>query len=133
MTGMTALIGYTAWTLALVLLVVLWRGVETLRGKPANSWGRGTEADRPGLVRRAEHAHLNTLENLPVFAVIVLAAAAMGKSPMVDALACWVLYARIAQSVVHLIGTSHWLVMIRATFYFVQLGLFGYLLWGLCA
>ncbi|MDP9141412.1 MAG: MAPEG family protein [Pseudomonadota bacterium] len=133
MTGMTALIAYTAWTLVLVLLVVSWRGIDILRGKPANSWGRGAEADRPGLIRRAEHAHLNTLENLPIFAVIVLAAAAMGKSAGVDALACWVLYARIAQSVTHLIGTSHWLVLIRATFYFIQIGLFAWLLWGLCA
>ncbi|NGY05429.1 MAPEG family protein [Solimonas terrae] len=133
MNAMTALIGFTAWTLALVMFIVLWRGIEILRGKPANSWGRDTAIPVPGLVRRAEHAHLNALENLPIFAVIVLAAAALGKTAAVEATACWVLYTRIAQSLIHLIGVSPLLVLGRATFYFVQLGLFIYMLWSLLA
>ena len=133
MTGMMALIGFAAWTLLLVVLAVGWRVLEVLRGKPANSWTRGAAAETPALVKRMEHAHLNCLENLPIFAVIVLAAQAIGKSSVVDAVAAWVLYARIAQSVTHLIGVSHWLVLIRATFYTVQLALFAYLLWGLAA
>src|SRR3546814_19630969 len=80
MTAMTALIGFAAWTLALVMIVLLWRVIEILRGKPANSWGRGNAIACPGLVTRAEHAHLNALENLPLFAVIVLAATALGKT-----------------------------------------------------
>lgn len=132
MSAMTALIGFAAWTLALVVFVVLWRGVEILRGKPANSWGRDTAIPVPSLVKRAEHAHLNALENLPVFAVIVLAATALGKTAAV-ALACWVLYARIAQSLIHLIGVSPLLVLGRATFYFIQVGLFIYMFWSLLA
>ena len=133
MTGMQALLGYTAWTLVLVAIVLTWRVFEVLRGKPINSWGRGTAIAVPGLVERAGHAHLNMLENLPVFAAIVLAAQLLGKTAGVDALGCWVLGARVAQSVVHLIGTSVPLVLLRATFYVVQLVLFAYLLWGLCA
>lgn len=133
MTAMTALLGFTAWTLLLVLLVLLWRVVEILRGKPANSWGRDSSIPVPSFVTRASHAHLNSLENLPIFAVIVLAATAIGKSAAVDMLACWVLYARIAQSVAHLLGTHVILVLLRATFYFIQLGLFVYMLWSLLA
>ncbi|MEQ1440034.1 MAPEG family protein [Fontimonas sp. SYSU GA230001] len=133
MTGMMALLGFAAWTLALVALAVTWRVAEVLRGRPANSWTRGAAAEVPGFVKRAEHAHLNCLENLPIFAVIVLVAPAIGKSPVVDAVAAWVLYARIGQSVTHLIGTSHWLVLIRATFYSIQVALFAYLLWSLAA
>ncbi|HEX4895005.1 MAG TPA: MAPEG family protein [Solimonas sp.] len=133
MSGMSALIGFTAWTLALVALVVSWRVLEVLRGKAANSWGRGGAIAVPGLVTRAEHAHMNCIENLPVFAVVVLAAQALGKTAGVDALAAYVLYARIAQSVTHLVGTSHWLVLLRATFYSVQIAIIAYLLWGLCA
>ncbi|MEW6167628.1 MAG: MAPEG family protein [Pseudomonadota bacterium] len=131
MTGMTALIGFAAWTLLLIGIILAWRVAEILRGRPANSWTRGSAAESPGLVKRAEHAHLNCLENLPIFAVIVLVGHAIGKSAAVDAVAAWVLYARVAQSVTHLIGTSHWLVLIRATFYTVQLALFAYLLWSL--
>ena len=133
MTGITALIGFTAWTLALIGIVVIWRAVEVGRGKAANSWTRGAAIDSPSLVKRAEHAHLNCLENLPVFAAIVLAAQALGKSAAVDAVACWILYARIAQSVVHLIGVHPLLVLVRATLFGIQYALFAYLLWGLVA
>ena len=62
---------------------------------------------------------------------MVLAAAAMGQSAVVDGLAAWVLYARVAQGVVHLIGTSFILVLLRATFFLAQLGLIAYMAWGL--
>lgn len=133
MTGMMALIGFAAWTLLLVVFVVSWRGVEILRGKRADSWTRGGAIEAPSLVKRAEHAHLNCLENLPIFAVIVLVGHALGKSTVVDAAAAWVLYARLAQSVTHLIGVSHWLVLVRAGFYGAQVALFAYLLWSLAA
>lgn len=131
MTSMQALLGFTAWTLLLVLLVFSWRGIEILRGKKAYYWTRGNTIEEPGLVTRIQHAHLNCLENLPIFAVIVLAAAAMGKSAVTEPYAGYVLYARIAQSVTHLIGIGHWLVMLRATFWTVQLLLFVVMLYGL--
>ncbi|MGH8431236.1 MAG: MAPEG family protein [Solimonas sp.] len=134
MSAVTALIGFTAWTLLLVFLILNWRGVEVLlRGVPANSWGRGAEREGPSLVKRLQHAHLNCLENLPVFAAIVLSAYVIGKSAVVDPVAMYVLYARLGQSGVHLIGTSHWLVMIRVTFYTIQVLLFFYMMWGLVA
>lgn len=130
--SLTALIGFTAWTLVLGFgIVVGWRSIEILRGKPANSWTRGGDTPQPGLVRRAEHAHMNCIENLPVFAAIVLAAAAAGKTAVTEPLAMYVLYARVAQSVTHLIGVSHWLVIVRATFYVIQIALFAYMIWGL--
>jgi uncharacterized MAPEG superfamily protein len=130
---MQALLGFTGWTLLLVLVVFSWRGIAILlQGRKADSWTRGKQVDDPGFVRRVEHAHANALENLPIFAVLVLAAAAMGKSAVTDAWAMYVLYARVAQSVVHLIGVSHWLVMLRATFWSVQLILFAVMLFGLC-
>ncbi len=131
MTATMALIGFAAWTLFLVVLVVSWRVVEVLRGKAANSWGRGSAIASPSFVTRADHAHANSLENLPIFAAIVLGGSLLGKMPVVDAVACWILYARIGQSVTHLIGTSHWLVLIRATFFGIQVALFGWLLWSL--
>ena len=134
MTSLQALLGFTAWTLLLVLLVFAWRGIAIIiKGQKADSWTRGAKkTDDPSLVCRVEHAHANALENLPLFAVIVLAAAAMGKSAVTDHWAMYVLYARVAQSVVHMIGVSHWLVMLRATFWSIQLVLFIVMLLGLC-
>lgn len=134
MTAITALLLFTAWTLALMLVYVGRRVALVLSmKKPANSWTRGEPNDDPPFMIRAYHAHLNCLENLPVFAAIVLSAMALGKSPVVDAVAAYVLYARLAQSVVHLIGVSHWLVFIRANFLVIQALLFAYMIWGLLA
>ena len=71
------------------------------------------------------------MENLPIFAAIVLAAVALGKSPVVDAVAGLYLLARIAQSVVHLISTSHWFVFLRANLFVVQVLLSFWMIWGL--
>jgi len=132
MTAITALLLFAAWTLVLMFTYVGYRVALVLAmKKPANSWGRDDKADDPAFITRAKHAHLNCLENLPVFAAIVLAAAALGKSPVVDQVAMWVLVARLAQSAVHLIGVNHWLVFIRANFLLVQAALFAYMIWGL--
>jgi uncharacterized MAPEG superfamily protein len=124
MTALQALVGFALWTLALVALVFLYRGMRFLKGTPINSWPRGNKpADDAAFVKRVEDAHANCLENLPVFAVIVLAAAAMDKSGSVSTLAPYVLYARVGQTLAHLSGTGPLQVFVRASFWSVQLGL----------
>ena len=74
--ALLSLIGFAAWTLALAAVVVSYRTLLVLSGKhPANSWTRGSAIPSPALITRMEHAHLNCIENLPVFAVVVLVAA----------------------------------------------------------
>jgi len=125
MNAMQALLGFTAWTLLLVLAVFVYRGLRFVGGTPINHWPRGRKPDDDApLVRRIEDAHANCLENLPIFAVIVLAGAALGRLPAVDALAPWVLYARIGQSAAHLWGVAPLQVLVRAGFWAVQLALF---------
>ena len=134
MNAVTALLLFAAWTLVLMLMYVGPRVFATLTmKKKANSWPRdGADAD-PAFIKRAHHAHLNCVENLPVFAAIVLAGVVTGKAPVVDAVASWVLYLRIVQSVVHLIGTSPALVFVRANFFLLQAAVMGYMIWGLIA
>ena len=116
-----SLIGFAAWTLLLPLAQVSYRVLLVLSGKkPANSWTRGQPTDDPKIFERIGHAHLNCLENLPIFAVVILAAAATDQLAVTDPLAQWVLLLRLCQSTVHLIGVSHWLVSIRALFYTAQ-------------
>ncbi|MBC9250931.1 hypothetical protein A9179_11640 [Pseudomonas alcaligenes] len=133
MTGIMAVLGFALWTLLLVVISTNWRVLEMLRGKAANSWIRGQDIPKPDVIVRIEHAHLNCLENLPVFAVLVFAAYFQSKSAVVDGLGFYVLYARVAQSLTHLVGTSHVLVLVRGTFYTMQLAMFFYLFWGLMA
>ena len=132
MTSMTALLGFTGWTLLMVFLVFSYRGVRLLQGTPINNWPRGkADTGDAAFAKRVSDAHANCLENLPVFAVLVLAAAAMGKDAAIATYAPIVLYARIGQSTAHLIATTKLLVLIRATFWAVQIIMFGLMLKGL--
>ena len=134
MTALQALLGFAAWTVLLVAGVFLYRGLRFVTGTPINNWPRSAKpANDAALVKRMEDAHANCLENLPVFAVIVLAAAAMGRLESIAALAPFVLYARIGQSIVHLIGVGKAHVLVRATFWSIQLGLFIWMLVKLLA
>lgn len=134
MDAIQALQGFTAWTLLLVMTVFAYRGLRFLSGTPINHWPR---ANKPGddapLVRRIEDAHANCMENLPVFAVLVLAAAVTGRAAAIDALAPWVLYARLGQSAAHLWGVGPLQVGVRAGCWAVQLVLFVWMLLRLAA
>jgi uncharacterized MAPEG superfamily protein len=119
-----SLIGFAAWTLCLSLVgIVVPRTLAVLLGRRrANSFTPTAEGEAPWK-QRVARAHMNCVENLPVYGAVVLALAVGGVSdPRIDTLAWVVLGARIAQSTVHLASTSHWMVTVRATFFFVQLG-----------
>ena len=119
-----SLLGFTAWTLALVLVVVLYRSVSVLTGRRrANAWNRAKPSEDPELLQRLVHAHANCMENLPLFASVILVAGLTGKLGVTDPLAGWYLALRIGQSVVHLTGTSAWQVLIRFSLFFLQLGI----------
>lgn len=125
MTALQSLIGFAAWTLLLVITVFLYRGARFMGGTPINHWPRRQKpADDAFVIGRLEDAHANCLENLPLFAVIVLAGAALGRVELINAIAPYVLFARIGQTVAHLTGVGKINVFFRATFWTVQLALF---------
>lgn len=132
MTGLTALLIFVAWTILLVLIYAGYRVPMIFAGKKkANHWERNQPVDDPAFLVRVKGAHLNCMESLPLFAAVVLAAAAMGRSEVVDGIAGIFIYCRLGQSIVHLIGTSLPLILIRATLFVVQLLLMLYVVWGL--
>lgn len=134
MTGITALLIFAAWTLLMPLIYAggYRTGLVLMGKKPANSWTRGVPVEEPAFFTRVQHAHMNCVENLPIFAAIVLAAVALGQTAVIDALAVYFIAARIAQSVTHWIGTTHWLVFLRANFFFVQVIISIYWIYKLC-
>ncbi len=121
-----ALIGYAAWTLLLLVAIVLLRTVLVLKKeRAANSfapWGEDVSLFAARLCR----AHANCYENLPIFAALTLLAMVTGHGEITDSLARWVLVARVAQSVVHLISTSEMAVTLRVTFLLAQVGIEAY-------
>ena len=132
MSAFTAVLLYAAWTLLLPIGYASIR-VPLIAGgrKRADHWERGKPVDDPPLLMRAKSAHLNCTENFPVFAAVVFVAALLGKIAIADAVAGYVLYARIAQSLMHLAGTSMALIALRGLFYFVQVVLIFFMIWGL--
>lgn len=118
--ALACLLGFVAWTLLLVFALIGWRSVEALLGKrrldefPAGV-PHGTDT-----YWRLNRAHLNCVENLPLFASVVLVAHALGAD--VGTLATVYVAARIGQSVTHVASGAPAAVFVRATFYTAQLG-----------
>jgi uncharacterized MAPEG superfamily protein len=133
MNAFTAVLLYAAWTLLLPLIYAGTIRVPSIAAgrKRADHWERGKPTDDPPVLARTKNAHLNCTENFPVFAAIVVVAALLGKIAVADALAGYVLVARVAQSIVHMLGTSLPLIALRGFFYFVQVVLMFWMIWNL--
>jgi len=118
-----ALVGYVAWTLLLAIAIVSYRTVLVLAKRRAANEFEPSGSDVSEFSGRLCRAHANCYENLAMFAALVLLAMVTGNGAVTDPLARWVLVARVAQSTVHLISTSELAVMIRVTFFLVQVGI----------
>ncbi len=118
-----SLLGFALWTLALLLLTVgVYRWGRILTGRAAVNEFPADAPTGAGWYRRGTRAHVNCIENLPVYAVIVQAASMRGLAgPLVDVLGIGFLCARVAQTVTHVgfIETAR-TVSVRFTFYSVQ-------------
>ncbi|WP_199258186.1 MAPEG family protein [Paracoccus binzhouensis] len=92
-----ALLGFALWTLLILFAFVgPYRWVRILSGRTrASHWTADPNAGA-GLYPRAMRAHMNCIENLPVFGTIVYVIDRVGlESLALDALALIVLGARI--------------------------------------
>lgn len=118
-----ALIGFIAWTLALLVLMEVIRTYLVVTGRmPANSFKPNNDNLSP-FMQRLARAHANCIEGLPVFGGLLLVALALEKTATTDGLALWFLGARIVQSVIHLISTSAPAVSARFTAFSVQMAI----------
>jgi uncharacterized MAPEG superfamily protein len=117
------LLGFAAWTLFILFTTVgVYRWSRILTGRTAISAWRADEQQGGEWYRRAIRAHLNCVENLPIYTAIVVALlAAHVTSPILDWLAITLLVARICQSSVHLlVEQTNTVAGIRFAFFFVQ-------------
>ena len=129
--AVVALGGFAFWTLILVLSIATFRAVSDLvlkRGIPINGF-KPDGSDVPGFGQRSTRAHLNSLELRPVFAAVVLTASLAGQMALLEPTVMYILYARVAQSIVHLISTSAIAVLIRGIFFVVQVALLISYIW----
>jgi len=118
------LLGFATWTLFLLLATVgIYRWSRILTGREQIRAFRADQVEGEDWYRRSMRAHANCVENLPVFAVIVLALYVSGiDSQLVRALTIVVLVARVLQSLVHVsFVQSNRVVAVRFTFFLVQI------------
>jgi uncharacterized MAPEG superfamily protein len=115
---------FAGWTIATLLATVgVYRWSRILTGRAALSEFRADEQHGSEWYRRAMRAHANCVENLPVYAAIVVAVVASGvRSPTLDTLAVVLLVARAAQTVTHVaVEQTDRAVAVRFAFFFVQI------------
>lgn len=121
-----ALLGFAAWSIALVALLGLFRTGLVFAGKKTANGFNPSGEDLEGFGRRLTRAHANCYENLPVAAAVLLYAIATEQTAVTDGTASIFLGARIAQSLTHLASTARPFVLVRFFFFIVQVGLLGW-------
>ena len=124
---LTALAGFAAWYVVLTIVMGLFRMGRIVGGKAVNSFAV-SGSDLPGLGERLTRARDNCYETLPIFIALAVVAYATNQLAITDPLAMWVLYARIGQSLTHIISTSVPAVLVRANLFFLQMLI--YLYWS---
>ena len=120
------LVAAALWTIVLNYLPLGGRALEV-----GAKWGFGNRADTPAgtaWVQRADRAQRNHLENLPVFAVLVLVGRITGRQDHSTALACELfLAARVAHTIFYTAGITY----ARTLVFWASLAAEGWLLFKL--
>lgn len=120
--SVAALIIYALWAIALVLMIGAERVLQVVTGKAKITDFTAGVPHGSDSYWRINRAHLNTVENLPVFAAIVLSGYIVGEGTATfNKLAVVVVAARIVQSLIHIISGSPMAIRFRFTAFAVQI------------
>ena len=104
--------------LCFVQVLIAATGANQAVGLPTLAGNREGLPDLTGWAGRAKRAHLNMIENLVLFAALVLIAAAAGKANAMTAMGAMVFFwSRLAYAVIYLAGiawlrTAAWFVSV---------------------
>ncbi|MGB3053128.1 MAG: MAPEG family protein [Polyangiales bacterium] len=118
------LLAFAVWSmLVLILTVGTYRWGLIFAGRVQVNEFRADQIEGSDRYRRAMRAHLNCLENLPIYGAIVLVIVVSGaRSSALDSLALTLIGARIAQTLIHVSWKqTNLLAYLRFGFFFVQL------------
>jgi len=119
------LLGFAVWTVLTVFCSIgVYRWSRILTGRANLSQWRADEVQGGSWYQRSMRAHMNAVENLPVYAAIVLVLFATKiASPTIDVLAVVVLVGRICQTLVHIaLEQTNTVVGVRFLLYLAQAG-----------
>lgn len=118
---LAALVLFAVWGLLLVVSIGVSRMTQVImQGKGPADFPAGTPHGGD-TYWRLNRAHLNVTENLPFFAALVLSGTYLQVQDFAfQVLPSLILYARIAQSLIHVASGSRLAVSLRFTCYLVQ-------------
>jgi len=122
-TPVIVLLAFALWTLVVLMAGIgIRRWTAILSGSAQLTDFPADQAHGSPAYRRAVRAHLNCVENLPVYAAIVLAAvAAHVDTPRLDVLADVFFAGRVGQTLVHtLLRETNRTVLVRFLFFLAQ-------------
>lgn len=110
-----ALLGFAVWTMLLLVCTVGYTRVSAvLRGKARPNAFNAAVPHGSERYQRCMRAHMNCVENLPIFATLVLLGGSLGvTSSAFQVAALAVLPARLGQSITHISSGSSRAVLAR--------------------
>ena len=117
------LLGFAAWTLLTLFgSIGIYRWSRIVTGRASIAEWRADLPQGSAWYQRAMRAHMNCVENLPIFAAVVMALVATGlQSSTIDGLAIAMLAARVCQTSIHiLLPQDNVAVGLRFGFFFAQ-------------
>ena len=127
----SVLIGLTAWTLFLLILMETMRSRLILMKSVAANELKPDNANLSPFMQRLARAHANCVESLPVFSALLIVALLTNRAGVTNPLAPWLLGARLVQSCAHLASLSIPAVWIRFIAFAGQIAITVYWSWAL--
>ena len=122
---------FIAWTLLLLVLMEAVRSYRVVTGRSRSNEFKPDNSNLSPFMQRLARAHANCVESLPVFGGLLVVALVTGRTGITDALAPWLLAARVVQSCIHVASLSVAAVNARFTAFAVQMAIGVYWSWAL--
>ncbi|WP_120511072.1 MAPEG family protein [Photobacterium salinisoli] len=122
---------FISWGLFLVILMEACRCYFLIKGRIRSNEFKPDNSNLPPFMQRLARAHANCIEGFPIFGGLLILALVTGRTEITDALAPWFLFARLAQSSIHVASLSVVAVNARFATFVVQVGIAVYWAWAL--
>ena len=122
---------FISWALLLLVLMEVLRSYLVVSGRVRSNEFNPENSNLSPFMQRLARAHANCVEGLPIFGGLLVVALVTGRTEATDALAPWLLVARVAQSSIHLASLSVVAVNARFTAFAVQIAIAVYWVWAL--
>jgi uncharacterized MAPEG superfamily protein len=124
-----AILGLASWYIVTLLALASFRVyTSAAKKKPANAFAPDG-SDVPGFGQRLTRVHANCYENIPLFIGVMLFAMVTDNQAITNPSAMMLLYARVAQSVVHAASVAVPAVLLRFAFFVLQVMIIVCWLW----